>query len=66
MPDVMCRDFLRPKDLAHELGITVDRARKLIRERKIPAIVLGPRTQIVPRRALEEIALRAVKFFDEE
>lgn len=52
----MSANFLRPREVAAELGVSRQTVMQLIHAGQLPAWRVGPRTFLVPRRALDEWA----------
>lgn len=52
--------FLKPSEVAQALGVSRSTVYQLIREGKIPHVVIADRIRRVPARALEELAGRAL------
>jgi excisionase family DNA binding protein len=52
--------FLKPSEVAQALGVSRSTAYQLIREGKLPHVLIAGRIRRVPARALEELAERAI------
>jgi excisionase family DNA binding protein len=52
--------FLKPSEVAQALGVSRSTAYQLIRDGKLPCVVIAGRIRRVPERALAELAERAI------
>jgi excisionase family DNA binding protein len=59
--DFKMRELMTVREAAAELRVSVRRMQQLIAAKKIPVLEFGPRTRRIPRQALTEFALRAVR-----
>lgn len=52
-------DYLKPRDVARQLGVTRGAVYKWIREGKLKAVRFGPNAVRIPRAAFDEFVRRA-------